>query len=202
MMKKLLLTILIIFSSSAISLEVIYDSGDTRDISNYLYQFSGVDRAKEKALELRKIKNPRELSAELKKDMAEKAKAYKEIQNENIETDKKLSYNSSFLPLDTGGLVLGKVRTRSVSFPELKHPLCIIGSDSKSLKWFDRVKYYIKENGGQCWLIQAETVHDLKRVLRHSKGVVSVIPITGKLAIDRFGIDRYPVIIDHEEITQ
>ena len=177
---------------------VIYDAGNTRDISNYLYPFAGPKELKEAILKKRIIKTPEQLRAEYEK--AKKKLAEKRLKNTQTK-DLNKGTNPLF-PIDPGGLVLGKLTPRSANFPELKKPLCIFGSDKKSLRWFDQIKYDIQDAGGFCWLIQADNLDDLKRVLKHSKGIVRVIPISGKLAAKQFGLERYPAIITSEEITQ
>ncbi len=198
-MKKIILCLLLIAPSLCIAQpKIIFDSGETKDISNYLHPFAGPDKLKEHIEKRRMIKTPEEL----KKEFEEAKKRLYEKRIKDKEVRSRVKNVNPMLPLKTGGLVLGKVRSRSVNFPEVKKPICIFGSDEKSLRWFNSIKYHIQEEGGYCWLIQAETIDDLKRVLRLSKGIVSVVPITGELAVKQFGIKRYPVIITSEEITQ
>lgn len=198
-MKRIILSLLLFAPALCMAQpEVIFDSGETKDISNYLYPFAGPDKLKEHIEKRRMIKTPEELKKEF--EAAKKRLHEKRIKNKEVRS--RVKHVNPMLPLNTGGLVLGRVRPRSVNFPEVKKPICIFGSDKKSLRWFNKIKYDIQEEGGYCWLIQAETADDLKKVLKHSKGIVSVVPITGELAVKRFGIKRYPVIITSEEITQ
>ncbi|THB67721.1 MAG: integrating conjugative element protein [Gammaproteobacteria bacterium] len=189
----MLLAMFLAQKASAKELEVIYDNGHTRDVSNYLYDISP-EEVKNEILKERQIKSPEELIELIKKYRAEEKK--------NFDAAKKRQGIKTLFPLDTGGLIVGKVNSRTVSFPALKVPLCIIGADDASLQWFDQIKYELKEQNGQCWLVQANGIADLKKVLSHSKGIVPVMPIPGSMAKNRFGISRYPALITADVITQ
>lgn len=178
---------------SASELEVIYDNGHTRDVSNYLYDISP-DEIKSEILKERQIKSPAQ--------MVELIKKYRAEEKTDFGAAKKRQGLKDLFPLDTGGLIVGKVHSRTASFPSLTVPICIIGADDASLQWFDQIKYELKEQNGQCWLVQANGVDDLKKVLSHSKGIVPVMPIPGVMAKNRFGLSRYPALITSDGVTQ
>ncbi|WP_020406856.1 PFL_4695 family integrating conjugative element protein [Hahella ganghwensis] len=107
----------------------------------------------------------------------------------------------SYLPVHTPELTFGEVEPREGYFSNVSRPICVIGSDLNSLKWVQIQLDYLKTINAFCWLVEAETVDDLKRVKAHTDGL-QVIPVKGSVLVEMFDLQHYPVLITQRQIVQ
>lgn len=108
---------------------------------------------------------------------------------------------ANWLPVSTTRLTPGDFKARAVTFNGLASPVCIIGSDDRSIEWI--VKYHdaLLENNVLCWLVSAQTIADVQRVVNALNGI-SMSPANGDSIAEFFTIDRYPVLITQRFIEQ
>ncbi|MCF6231117.1 MAG: integrating conjugative element protein [Gammaproteobacteria bacterium] len=105
------------------------------------------------------------------------------------------------LPVITPELSFGFVKKRRVNFPDLKAPVCVIGSDDRSLAWLVDYHAQLVAIAARCILVQAQTQADLERVARFAAGI-PVLPVSGGELAQHFGIKHYPVLISKQWIEQ
>ncbi len=105
------------------------------------------------------------------------------------------------LPIRTPELTFGRVEKRKVDFADLKAPVCVIGSDDRSLAWLVEYHQQLVRIGARCVLVQAETPEDLERVARFAAGI-PVLPSPGGELARHFKIEHYPVLISQKWIEQ
>ncbi len=108
---------------------------------------------------------------------------------------------SKILPIVTPELSFGRVEKRQVNFPQLKSPVCVIGSDDRSLAWLVEYHEQLKKIGARCILVQARTRSDLERVAKFAAGI-PVLPFQGSELASYFDIKHYPVLISQRWIEQ
>jgi len=108
---------------------------------------------------------------------------------------------ANWLPITTTKLRPGDFGTRAVTFNELASPVCIIGSDDRSIAWIEKYHQPLLENNVLCWLVSAQTIEDVQRVINALDGI-SMSPANGDAIAEFFIIDRYPVLITHRFIEQ
>ncbi len=109
--------------------------------------------------------------------------------------------DSDLLPIRTPELTLGRISTRTVDFPELTAPVCVIGSDDRSLAWLVIHHARLQQLATRCVLVQAESVADLNRVARFSAGI-PVLPAVGAELAQKYGLTHYPVLLSKKWIEQ
>jgi len=105
------------------------------------------------------------------------------------------------LPIHTQGLSVGQVKKRQVSIPDLKTPVCVLGSDEQSLDWLATNQKQLARIGARCLLIQAENQADIKRIKKRAEGL-PVIAVSGDAIVDSFGLQHYPALISKQWIEQ
>ena len=106
------------------------------------------------------------------------------------------------LPIRTPELRIGRVTKRATpAVPYALRPTCVIGSDPESLSWLQHHKNQLIAVNAYCWLVQAETVDDLKRVANVADGLM-VLPVSGAIVQQAFGIRFYPVLVSARWIEQ
>jgi len=105
------------------------------------------------------------------------------------------------LPVETPELSFGLIEKRKASFPDLRTPVCVIGSDDRSLAWLVEHHSRLVAIGARCILVQAQTQSDLERVARFAAGI-PVLPASGSELARHFGIKHYPVLISRGWIEQ
>lgn len=108
---------------------------------------------------------------------------------------------ANYLPISTPELTLGDVKSQAMNNSQLIQPIFLIGSDDRSQTW-------LKQNGDQLkhihaigLLIQASTPNDIQTVQALGNGL-TIIPVSAKELIKRYGLVHYPVLITREGITQ
>lgn len=104
-------------------------------------------------------------------------------------------------PLEVAGLSVARVEKKSVNYPELTAPVCVIGSDDKSLSWL--VKYYdqLVRLHVKCLLVQVKDAQQLARVAQFARDI-PVMPDVGGISKSLFKIRHYPVLISNNWIEQ
>jgi len=106
------------------------------------------------------------------------------------------------LPIRTPELSVGRVtRRKTPATPYMVRPTCVIGADPDSLNWLQHNKKQLIAINAYCWLVQADTADDLKRVADVAEGL-TVIPVPGTILSQAFGIHHYPVLISAQLIEQ
>jgi integrating conjugative element protein (TIGR03765 family) len=108
---------------------------------------------------------------------------------------------ANWLPVTTNKLSLGDFESRTVTFNQIANPICIIGSDDRSIEWIERHHSALLANDVLCWLVSADTVADVQRVVNALDGI-SMSPANGDSLADFFVIDHYPVLITQRFIEQ
>ena len=108
---------------------------------------------------------------------------------------------SNWLPVTTTKLSPGIVKKRHVRFDQLVSPVCIIGSDEKSLVWIKKYQSVLLKNNVLCWLVSAENLAEVKQVVTALSGV-SMSPANGDAIAKFFSIKHYPVLITQRLIEQ
>lgn len=110
---------------------------------------------------------------------------------------------SLWLPLTTNRLSPKQFSEgMAVNFPELSAPICIIGSDSLSLRWIRKHLNDLVRTKARCWLVQANDFDDFTAVSREMQGRVMMTPADGDAIADFFGIHHYPIFVDQRFMGQ
>ena len=123
--------------------------------------------------------------------------------NRAIEVDKSIdpSDPANWLPVTTHKLSPGRVSAREVRFNQLASPVCVIGSDQKSLTWITKYREVLLQNNVLCWLVSAQNLAQVQQVVTALAGV-SMSPADGDAIADFFSIAHYPVLITQRFIEQ
>lgn len=108
---------------------------------------------------------------------------------------------SLVFPLKVRGMSVARVSRTSVNYPELTAPVCVIGSDDKSLSWL--VSYYdqLVELRVKCLLVQVADQDELVRVSRYARDI-PIMPDVGGLSKTLFKLEHYPVLISKNWVEQ
>jgi len=105
------------------------------------------------------------------------------------------------LPFKNHTLAVGQFKRHRADFPTLKTPLCIIGSDDRSLSWLLTYHDQLIQLGARCLLIEARNRKAMERVAGYA-GAIPVLPdVTGRL-VERFSLTHYPALISRHWIEQ
>ncbi len=107
----------------------------------------------------------------------------------------------NWLPVTTSKLTPGDVTARQVRFDHLASPVCVIGSDKKSLDWIKKYQSALLKNNVLCWLVSANDLNDVQQVVT-ALGGVSMSPANGDEIARFFSISHYPVLITQRFIEQ
>lgn len=174
---------------------VIHDNGNTVEIRQYLRMFEGPERLQD---QYRKEISTRQYS---QSSYSQQESAPTTVQKDDNEPLPPVSQGNSLLPIKTPEMSVGRFRTVRVENEGLPRPICIIGSDDASLAWLEQNREKILQIGGFCWLVQAESIEDLKRVKAYSK-TIPVFPASGSKLAARFKLQHYPVLITEHMIEQ
>ncbi|MBT4450035.1 MAG: integrating conjugative element protein [Gammaproteobacteria bacterium] len=108
---------------------------------------------------------------------------------------------ANWLPVTTTKLSPGTVKARQVRFDQLVSPVCIIGSDDRSLNWVKKYQSVLLKNNVLCWLVSAESLSEVQQVVTALSGV-SMSPANGDEIAKFFSIKHYPVLITQRFIEQ
>ena len=106
----------------------------------------------------------------------------------------------AWLPIQSPGLTLGPVRTRSHDRP-LARPFFLIGSDTRSRQWLQDHRDQLKAIGAMGMLVQADTLEDLRTIAELADGL-SILPASASDIAKALGISHYPVLISTHGIEQ
>jgi len=156
---------------------VIYDSGDTVSPGQY-----------KAILQNKHIPDFGKLWANDKKNKMKKS-----------QTD--MTKPANWLPVKTNELTPGKVVSRQVRYNTLVSPVCIIGSDKKSLAWIRKYHDILYKNNALCWLVSANNVADVQRTITALDGI-PMTPADGNAIAKFFSIQHYPVLITQKFMEQ
>ena len=119
-----------------------------------------------------------------------------EVDESNNPTDP-----ANWLPVTTSKLTPGIVKARQVRFDQLATPVCIIGSDKRSLAWIKKYQSVLLKKNVLCWLVSAENLAEVQQVVTALSGV-SMSPANGDEIAKFFSIKHYPVLITQRFIEQ
>ncbi len=108
---------------------------------------------------------------------------------------------SNWLPLTTTKLTPGDVVSRRVVYNYLSSPVCVIGSDDRSLHWVRRYHKQLLENNVLCWLVQSNDIDELQKTIDALDGI-TMSPSNGDAIADHFSISHYPILITPRFIEQ
>lgn len=115
---------------------------------------------------------------------------------------------SNLLPVRSPGLLVGDLAGRQLELDVRARlaqgnprPFFLIGSDRVSLDWLATHRDTLKSLGAVGMLVQAETEQDVRHVAEISQGL-SITLGSGSDVAGALGIDRYPVLITRDGITQ
>ncbi len=158
---------------------VLHDSGNTVPIDQFINVDSSVARALKPS-----IKN------------TPGSDSSSTLKTEPIKIDEPTA-----LPIQTQSLSVGKVKKRQVNIPDLKTPVCVVGSDEQSLNWLATNRDQLARIGARCLLIQAENQADIDRIKKQAEGL-HVITAPGNAMTDSFGLQHYPALISKKWIEQ
>ena len=189
---------LVVFFASCIAssfvladLTVIYDNGRTKPIAPLLGPFL-VDR---------KLSNKERIRDQAK--LAESA-------GQNKVTVSALGPGalSNLLPIRSPGMQVGDIAGTQLKPDVLSRlaqgnprPFFLIGSDQASLQWLAAHRDTLKSLGAVGMLVHAETEDDVRQVAEIASGL-SITLGSGSDLARALGVDRYPVLITREGMTQ
>ena len=108
---------------------------------------------------------------------------------------------ANWLPVTTTKLSPGLIKPRKVRFDQLVSPVCIIGSDERSLSWIKKYRSVLLKNNVLCWLVSAKNLDEVQQVVTALSGV-SMSPVNGDAIAKFFSIKHYPVLIIQRFIEQ
>jgi len=115
---------------------------------------------------------------------------------------------SNLLPVRSPGLLVGDLAGRQLKTGVQARlaqgnprPFFLIGSDRLSLKWLATHRDTLRSIGAVGMLVQADTEQDARNVAEISQGL-SITLGSGSDLARALGVDRYPVLITRDGITQ
>ena len=115
---------------------------------------------------------------------------------------------SNLLPVRSPGMLVGDLAGRQLK-PGVQarlakgnpRPFFLIGSDRVSLDWLATHRDTLKSLGAVGMLVQADTEQDVRHVAEITQGL-SITIGSGSDVAGALGVDRYPVLITRDGITQ
>jgi len=85
-------------------------------------------------------------------------------------------------------------RFQSELAKSVSQPICLVGSDEYSLIWLAKNFDELKRYRAICYVMQAETLSDLKKIQRAAEGII-LQPVSGEQLAKTFGVSAYPALI-------
>jgi len=126
-----------------------------------------------------------------------------EIENRKASVKKRKSNSilNNILPIRTPSMKVGRVTRKTNLLNNITVPTFLIGSDNTSIEWVRKHYQQLRKMGAIGMLINAETLHDLKKVAAVSKGL-KVIPKSAESVAKEMQLTAYPVLITSNSIQQ
>lgn len=100
-------------------------------------------------------------------------------------------------PIQTKTMRPGKVMIQAKNMGYLSRPMFLIGSDKFSLDWLQARRTALLKLDAFGWLVQANTIHDVERVLRSANGL-RIVPASVEQIAQEHGLTHYPVLISSD----
>lgn len=85
-------------------------------------------------------------------------------------------------------------RFKSEMARSVSQPICLVGSDEYSLIWLAKNLDELKRYRAICYVMQAETLSDLKKIQKAAAGVIFQ-PVSGEQLAKSFGVPAYPALV-------
>lgn len=124
--------------------------------------------------------------------------------NKPVETKKTTAQNQESkglnLPLSVPAITLALFERYPSGF-DIKTPVCVIGSDDRSLSWLITYKEQLITLGASCLLVEAPDVESLARVAHYADGI-SVMPDIQNISVKTFKLKHYPALISKHWVEQ
>lgn len=105
------------------------------------------------------------------------------------------------LPIETPGLLPGKVIKRKISQPYLSNPIFLIGDDELSNRWLLKNKALLIRINAVGMLVNVRNKQELHRIAKVAKGL-KIIPAPAIDLAKQLGLKHYPVLISKQFIEQ
>jgi len=105
------------------------------------------------------------------------------------------------LPIESPGLLPGKVVKRKINQPYLSNPMFLIGNDEFSYRWLLKNKELLIRINAIGMLIKVKNKQELQRIAKAAKGL-KIIPAPAIDLAKQLGIKHYPVLISKQFIEQ
>ena len=105
------------------------------------------------------------------------------------------------LPIRTPNMRPEKIDSRDAYFPNLIHPIFVIGADENSVRWLRTWRETLLKVGAIGWVVQAENDTELRALGEAGKGL-RMLTMSGEQIPNVFGISTYPVLISSRSIEQ
>lgn len=104
-------------------------------------------------------------------------------------------------PFSVDGMSLSLIDAYPNHMPSLHHPVCVIGSDDKSLAWLHTYHDQLRALRATCLLVEASSIDALSRVATYSRDI-PVMPDLEGLSRTLFNLSHYPVLVSSHWIEQ
>lgn len=160
---------------------VIYDSGKSQPIDNYVSVFEGPKRFSPPT-------DPQavaRLQLELKRRM--------EVAGEKA--------YSVQVPINSTVWKAGKIVSRDAYYPNLMRPIFVVGADETSLAWLKKWRAQLKEKKAIGWIVQAKNEQELRAIDAAGAGLM-FMAVGGEKISKLFNLNSYPVLISSRSIEQ
>lgn len=180
MHSRLLLTVLLIFSSAIVAEPVVvYDSGQTVSGEKYRVFFS----------------------TDIKPDFIKDGWMFKSEPMPDESAANKPTETTVF-PVETTRLTPGKIADpRDQYIATLPGPMCIVGADALSRQWIKRNYKTLRASNAMCIIVQAKTEAEANDIASMLNGLMVSLG-DGDVLSDYFKIKHYPVYITERSISQ
>lgn len=160
---------------------VIYDSGKTEPIDNYVSVFEGPKRFSPPS-------DPNAV-ARLQQELRRRVQA---------------AGDGAFtvrLPIQSSQWKVGKVNSQDAYYPNLMKPIFIIGADETSIAWLKRWNTQLKAQKAVGWIVQAKNEKELRAIDAAGAGLTFITEGGDKLS-RLFNLHSYPVLISSRSVEQ